>query len=84
MSRNLNRSIALLTIVSTAFLLTACQDEPVVQVRAAVDALDRDTADARKARISNIGGELVIHATPLWETSVRTRNRGQDSIGRSK
>ncbi len=38
----------------------------------------------RQARISNIGGELVIHATPLWETSVRTRNRGQDSIGRSK
>ena len=56
-----------LTIICAFLLLAACAPEPpaqhdntVVQARAAVDALDKVTADARKARISNLEYDALI------------------------
>lgn len=69
MPRHTRRSLALLTLISATLLLISCQQEQPVQngnvvdighARAAVDALDRDTADARKARISNLEYDTLV------------------------
>lgn len=63
MPRYIRRTLALLTILSSALLVISCQqdlqNEPV-QARAAVDALSRTTADARKARISNLKYDALV------------------------
>lgn len=69
MPRPTIRSLAKLTVISIALLLVSCRQEMSVQstekaggsdVRAAVDALDKKTADARKARISNLEYDALI------------------------
>ena len=60
MSRHVRRSLALLIVISSALFVIACQQEQQVQARAAVDALDRTTADARKARISNLEYDALV------------------------
>jgi hypothetical protein len=69
MLRQARRSLALLAIIPTALLLISCQQEQEGQnssdtdashTRAAVDALDKNTADARKARISNLEYDAMI------------------------
>jgi len=62
---NLNSDfLVTLAVLSALFLITSCQQTPLRPVddnaRAAVDALDRDTADARKARISNVAYNTYI------------------------
>lgn len=62
---NLNSDfLVTLAGLSALFLITSCQQTPLRpvddNVRAAVDALDRDTADARKARISNVAYNTYI------------------------
>ncbi len=54
------RSFAVIAVSSVALLLASCQPEPPVSTRAAVDALDKATADARKARIANIEYEVQV------------------------
>jgi len=65
MQRPIPRGLAFLAAMPTLLLLWSCQQD--VQVdgsldsgRAPVDSLDRDTADARKARISNLEYEVLI------------------------
>lgn len=57
------RSIAPFAITSVALLLASCQPEPVAISRAAVDALDKPTADARKSRISNLEYDALVDIT---------------------
>jgi len=62
---NLNSDfLVTLAVLSALFLITSCQQTPLRpvddNVRAAVDALDRDTADARKARLSNVAYNTYI------------------------
>ncbi len=54
------RSLALLAITSAALLLMSCQQQPPAETRALVDALDKITADARKARISNLEYDALV------------------------
>ncbi len=69
MPGQIRRSLALLIITLTALTLFACQQEKPVEnndddksshARAAVDALDKNTADARKARVSNLEYDALI------------------------
>ena len=57
------RSIALLATTSAALLLLSCQPAPPVNARAAIDALDKTTADARKTRISNLEYDALVDVT---------------------
>lgn len=67
MLRRTSRTFVL-SVISATFLFVSCQQEQAGQSsnddagrsRAAVDALDRDTADARKARISNLKYDALI------------------------
>ena len=60
MPRLIRRSLALLTFVSATLLLVSCSQERPSDSRLAVDALDKPTADARKARLSNIDYDALI------------------------
>ena len=65
MPRQMLRLVTLLGVMPALLLLWSCQQEvaddgSVDSGRAPVDALDRDTADARKARISNLDYEVFI------------------------
>jgi hypothetical protein len=60
MPRLIRRSLALLTFVSATLLLVSCSQELPSDSRLAVDALDKPTADARKARLSNIDYDALI------------------------
>ena len=65
MQRLIPRRLAFLAAMPALLLLWSCQqdvpdDGSVSSGRAPVDALDRDTADARKARISNLEYEVLI------------------------
>jgi aminopeptidase N len=53
-------SPALLTILLSVLFVASCSQEQPVQARAAVDALDKETAFARKARISNLEYDALI------------------------
>ena len=57
------RSIALLATTSAALLLLSCQPAPPVNGRAAIDALDKITADDRKTRISNLEYDALVDVT---------------------
>jgi aminopeptidase N len=67
MQQLIPRRLALLAAMPALLLLWSCQqdvqttdDGSVKSGRAPVDSLDRDTADARKARISNLEYEALI------------------------
>jgi len=65
MQRLIRRRLALLAAVPALLLLGSCQqdvqdDRGVDSGRSPVDALDRDTANARKARISNLEYQVLI------------------------
>ena len=54
MQRHFRRPLTLLTVLLSVLFVASCSQEKPVQMRAAVDALDKETAFARKARISNV------------------------------
>jgi len=54
----LRRSVAIPAILSAVLLLCAWQEAPVT--RAAVDALDKTTADVRAARVSDVSYDVSI------------------------
>ena len=69
MPRHVRRPFARLAAVFSALCLISCEQAPPEQggndvnvdhARAAVDALDKNTADARKARISNVEYDALI------------------------
>ena len=65
MPRKNLRSVTLLAVMPALLLLWSCQQDvqdgsSVDSGRSPVDALDRDTANARKARISNLEYEVLI------------------------
>lgn len=65
MQRLIPRRLAFLAAMPALLLLGSCQQDAQVggsvnSGRAPVDALDRDTADARKARISNLKYEVLV------------------------
>jgi PBP1b-binding outer membrane lipoprotein LpoB len=53
MPRYIRHSLTLLTLLLCVVFMASCSQEQPAQKRAAVDALDKETAFARKARISN-------------------------------
>ena len=57
------RSIALLATTSASLLLLSCQPAPPINARAAIDALDKITADDRKTRISNLEYDALVDVT---------------------
>ena len=60
MPRHIRRSLALLTVLLSVLFIASCRQEQPVQTRAAIDALDKETAFARKARISNLAYDALI------------------------
>jgi hypothetical protein len=60
MQRHIRRSLALLTVLFSVLFMASCSQEQPVQTRAAIDALDKETAFARKARISNLAYDALI------------------------
>ena len=65
MHRLLPRRLAFLAVIPALLLLWSCQQDvpdesSVNSERAPVDALDRDTAEARKVRISNLEYEVLV------------------------
>ena len=60
MPRHIRRSLALLTVLLSVLFVASCGQKQPVQTRAAVDALDKETAFARRARISNLEYDALI------------------------
>lgn len=54
------RLTALLATTTVALLIVSCQPAPPVNARAAVDALDKATANARAARISSLEYDVRV------------------------
>ena len=60
MPRYIRHSLTLLTVLLSVVFMASCSQEQPAQKRAAVDALDKETAFARKARISNLEYDALI------------------------
>jgi len=70
MPRHIRHSLALLTVLLSVLFMSSCSQEQPVQKRAAVDALDKETAFARSARISNLEYDALINIAESEEELV--------------
>jgi aminopeptidase N len=60
MQRHVRGSLTLLIVLLPVLSMVSCGQEKPVQMRAAIDALDKETAFARKVRISNLEYDALI------------------------